>query len=157
MNKQQFLDRLKLAGEAARKLMAGFVLEELPEDLCYTLSRHDDPRGERGPTGTIKFLGGRFLKPDHLSRLPAARAAALLWVDGKVPAWINVGVCGCLDAQTELSIEFCRTLVPADENDLPPDYGCEKGNPMVPFRIRGRVPFRWRSVELDGRFSLTQL
>jgi len=30
--------------------------------------------------------------------------------------------------------------VPAEEEKLPPDYGWESNNPLVPFRIRG--PFR---------------
>jgi hypothetical protein len=155
MNKQEFFERLKLAGKTARKFAAGYVLEHLPLDLCFTLSRYDDPHGRRGAPGTIKFLGGRFLKPTELTQLTPARAAALLWVDGKVPAWINIGVAARLDTKTELFIRFSRTLVPADENELPPDIGCPKGNPLVPFRIRGpRLPSGWRSVELDGRVSL---
>jgi hypothetical protein len=155
VNKQQFLERLRLAGEIARKFAASYVLDELPVDLCNTISRYDDPHGRRGPPGTMKFLGGRFLKPTDLSRLTAARAAALLWVDGKVPAWINIGVAACLDTKTEFIIRFSRTLVPADENELPPDIRCSKGNPLVPFRIRGPgLPRGWRSVELDGRVPL---
>src|SRR5262249_38419677 len=102
VNKQQFLERLTLAGETARKFAASYVLEQLPVALCFTISRYDDPHGRRGPPGTIKFLGGRFLEPADLSRLTASRAAALLWVDGKVPAWINIGVAACLETKTEL-------------------------------------------------------
>jgi hypothetical protein len=155
VNKQQFLERMQLAGDMARNFSASYVLEELPEELCYTISPYDDPRGTRGPPGTIKFLGGRFLQPRDLRRLPAPRAASLLWVDGKVPAWINIGVSASLESKTEMLLRFSRQLVPADENQLMPDYGCEKGNPFVPFRIRGAsIPYGWRSVELDGRVSL---
>jgi hypothetical protein len=155
MNKQEFFERLNLAGETARRFAASYVFEQLPDDLCFTISRYDDPHGRRGPPGTIKFLGGRFLKPTDLSRLTAARAAALLWVDGKVPAWINIGVAACLDSKTELIIRFSALLVPADENELPPDIGCQKSHPLVPFRIRGPgPPRRSRSVELDGRVHL---
>lgn len=155
VNKRQFLERLKLAGETARKFAASYVLDELPVDLCFTISQYDDPNGRHGP-GTIKFLGGRFLNPTDLSRVPATRAAELLWVDGKVPVWINIGVAACLESKTELIIRFSRLLVPADENELPPDIKCPKGNPLVPFRIRGpSVPHAWRSVELDGRVSLS--
>jgi hypothetical protein len=155
LNKQQFIQRLELAGETARNSAARYVLEHLPEDLCFTISLYDDQRGRRGPPGTIKFLGGRLLKPGDLRRLTAARAAALLWVDGKVPAWINIGVSACLETKTELLMRFCRTLVPADENELPPDFGCPKGNRLVPFRIRSpALPAGWRSVELDGRVPL---
>src|SRR5947207_2902845 len=94
VNEQQFLQRMQIAGETARNFAASCVCEHLPEELCFTISPYDDPRGRRGPRGTIKFLGGRFLRPNELRSLTAARAASLLWVDGKVPAWINIGVCG---------------------------------------------------------------
>jgi hypothetical protein len=155
VDKQQFLQRLQLAGGTARAFAASYILDLLPEELCFTISRYDDPSGRRGPPGTIKFLGGRFLKPSDLVRLTARRAAALLWVDGKVPAWINIGVGARLETTTELVLRFCRLLVPADEGQLPPDFGCPPGNPLVPFRIRGPgPPVGWRSVELDGRVPL---
>lgn len=155
MNEREFCERLKLAGETARKFAASYILEPLPEELCFTLSSHDDPRGRRGPPGTIKFLGGRFLEPADLRQLTSQRAAQLLWIDGKVPAWINIGVCAVSDTKTELSLRYCRTLLPADENELPADVRCPKGNPLVPFRIRGPgTPDGWRSVELDGRVPL---
>jgi len=116
---------------------------------------YNDERGRQGPAGTIKFLGGRFLTPDELCRLSARRAAGLLWVDSKVPSWVNVGVSANLGTRTEMIVEFCRSLVVADENQLVPDFGWPKGNALVPFRIRGpRLPVGWRSVEMDGRFPL---
>jgi hypothetical protein len=79
----------------------------------------------------------------------------LLWVDGEVPAWINIGVSACVGTKTELLIRFSGTLAPADEDELPPDVGCPRGNRLVPFRMRGPgPPLGWRSVELDGRIPL---
>jgi hypothetical protein len=155
VNKRQFIERFKLAGDIARNFAANYILETLPEELCFSIYPFDDPRGKRGPAGTIKLPGGRFLDPSSLRRMNAGRAAALLWLDGKVPAWINVGVSSCSQNRTELIVRFCGTFVPADENELPPDIGCVKGNELVPFRIRGPgLPPGWRSVELDGRVSL---
>jgi hypothetical protein len=155
VNKQHFLERLIHAGEAARQFAAGYVLESLPKVLCFTLSPYNDPNGRPGPPGTIKFLGGRLIRPDELRQLPATRAAAFLWVDGKVPAWINIAVAECLENQTELRLRFSRMLVPADEKNLQPDAGWPKANDLAPFRIRGPIlPRGWRSLELDGAFSL---
>jgi hypothetical protein len=155
MDKHQFVERLEAAGETARKFAAQYVRERLPPSLRYTIACHDDRRGRRGPPGTIIFLGGRFLKPGDLQRLAPERAAALLWVDGKVPAWINIGVHACDDTSTELFLRFCRHLAPADETKLPPDAGWPEGNHLVPFRIRSPVlPSDWRSVELSGRISV---
>jgi len=137
MDKHGFIDRLILAGVLAREFAESYIEDRLPQDLCFTLSAHDNKEGRRGPPGTIKFLGGRFLKRDDLLRLPAWRAGSLLWVDGKVPAWINIGVCDCSDSKTELMVRFCDTLVPADEEKLEPDVNAPRGNLLVPFRIRG--------------------
>jgi hypothetical protein len=91
-----------------------------------------------------------------LEKLEARRAASLLWVDGKIPAWINIGVGNYTETHTELIMRFnSMLLVPADETELPPDYKCERGNPIVPFRIRGPgIPQGWRSVQLDGRVPM---
>lgn len=162
MDKNEFTDRLVLAGQAAYRLAASYVSDPLPEELCYTVSKRDNPHGRRGPEGTMKFLGGRFLMPEDLRRLPAHRAASLLWVDGKVPAWINIGVCDygvCDDGieRTELMLHFCNVLLVADPARLSPDFGMRPGNQFVPFRIRGpSTPVDWRSVELDGKVPLTR-
>lgn len=146
MDKNEFTNRLILAGETARKFAASYIPEPLPELLCYTLARFDNPQGRRGPVGTMKFIGGRFLKPEELRRVPPHRAASLLWFDGKVPAWINIGVYDFTERETELMISFCDTLLPADEDKLPLDVHAQRGNPLIPFRIRGpAVSDNWRS------------
>lgn len=155
MTKLEFRDRLILAGELARRFAASYVIDPLPELLCFTLARFHDPHGRPPPPGKLKFLGGRFVRPQDLRRLSADRAASLLWVDGRVPAWINIGVTAALATQTELILRFTGRLFPADENKLAPDVGCPPGNRLIPFRLRGpSMPGGWRSVELDGRVPL---
>ena len=100
MNKREFTDRLILAGTRAHAFAASYVVESLPETLCYTVDKHDDLSGRCGPEGTIKFLGGRFLYPSGLVRISPVRAAQLLWVDGMVPAWINIAVWDCDEEAT---------------------------------------------------------
>lgn len=148
MNKRDFFERLCRAGKAARDFATNYVKYELPGELCFTIRSGGLRRGTQGPPGTIKFIGGRFLRPDELKKLDARRAASLLWVDGKVPAWINIGVNSYSETHTELMILFnSELLVPANENELPPDVGCQRGNSIVPFRIRGPDVLRdWSPV-----------
>lgn len=154
----EFVRRLDRAGKRARALAQEVVIDELPSDILYMLPKIDDPRGRRGPPGTIKFFGGRFVTPDELSDVPARRAAKLLWIDGKVPRWINVMVVAA-DAQvTRVRLLSSGDLVVADASTLPRDvsYAVDPGDPIEPFRIRGPLlPPRWRSLELDGRFHLS--
>ena len=155
MTKTEFYERLCLAGKTARDFAASYIADDLPTDLCFTIQTFGIRHGTQGPPGTIKIIGGRFVQPDDLLRVNARRAASLLWVDGKVPAWVNLGVIDYANRLTELYIRFCSRIVMADVNLLPPDARCEPGNPIVPFRIRGPgTPNGWRSVELDGRINL---
>lgn len=155
MNKRDFLDRLCLAGKIARDFAASYLVDDLPEELCFTIRSRGIDQGTQGLHGTIKFIGGRFLRSADLQQLKAQHAASLLWVDGKVPAWINIGVGNYTETHTELVIRFCSTIVPANEYELPPDYKYERGNPIAPFRIRGPgTPEDWRSVRLDGRVPM---
>ena len=116
MTKREFIDRLIRAAESAKRLASSleYVSEHLPGDMVFTLEEYDDARGARGPEGTIKFLGGKFVKPTELRALKAATAASLLWIDGKVPEWVNIAVANCSDTQTEFELMFSRNLVPAD-------------------------------------------
>jgi hypothetical protein len=155
VNKQEFRRRLERAGERARRFAQKYVVESLPPLSRYILPVIDDPNGKRAPEGMIKFFGGRLLKPEALHLVPAARAADLLWIDGRVPAWVNLSVT-CLDgAHTHIRVRCCRSLVPADETVLPRDLGADAEDPIEPFRIRGpRLPAGWKSVEASGRISL---
>lgn len=149
MDKRGFYERLFFAADRAYRFAESMLTDKLPPEHCFTI-RYGSPKQQ-----PFKFLGGRFLTSDDLAKQSAKRTAALLWVDHKVPAWINIGVCDYSATHTELEIRFCRTLVPADENSLPTDYGAKPANEICPFRIRGPcVPPDWRSVELDGKFEM---
>jgi len=157
VNKQEFRRRLDRAGEHARRFAENYVVEALPASILYVLSTFDDPEGRRGPSGTIKYFGGRFLTPQELVLVSPARTADLLWVDGRVPSWINLNVESVDAAATHIRIRTSGRLVKADENTLPSERAAtvDKSDRFEPFRIRGpMVPHGWQSVERDGRVSL---
>ena len=139
VNKKEFTDRLVLAGNSARKFAEtlDYVKVKLPNNMVFTLQEYNDQRGHQSKDRKLKFLGGRFLDPSELRCLSAERAAALLWVDGQLPAWINVNVINYTADSTEIFLLFSKSLVAAEERKLPPDYGMEPNNLLVPFRIRG--------------------
>jgi hypothetical protein len=167
MDKTEFQRRLERAGERARKFAEHYVIETLPTQLLFTLSEFDDPQGKHGPEGTLKYFGGRFLSPADLKLVTPRRAAALLWVDGKVPGWINVYVDGVHATATHIFLSCGHGLVPADEQKLPRDLpmAVDKTDPIEPFRIRSpRLPNGWWViqgdpsilVQQDKRFSLLE-
>jgi hypothetical protein len=157
MDKREFRRRLERAAERARQFAERFVVQALPPSILYTISAHDDPEGRRGPPGTIKFFGGRFLNPRDLALVSSARTADLFWVDGCVPSWINLNVESADATATHVRTIASGLLVKADEPTLQRDLpaAVDKNDPVEPFRIRGpAVPHDWRSVERDGRISL---
>lgn len=145
MDKKAFIDRLILAGSTARQFAETlvYVKAKLPVKLTFTIHKYNDPRGTQSKFGKLKFLGGRFLNPSELKNLSAPKAASLIWVDGKVPSWINVYVENYSADSTEIMLEFSKTLVPADEAKLPPDIGMKPNDPLVPFRVRGPIIQDW--------------
>jgi len=145
MDKREFIDRLILAGDSARKFAEtlDYVKVKLPDKLVFTLQEYNEPSGTQSKDGKLKFLGGRFVNPSELKCLSASKAASLLWVDGKVPTWINVNVKNYTVNTTEIELIFTKSLVPAEVENLYPDYGMEPNNPLVPFRIRGPWMQEW--------------
>lgn len=149
MNKEDFTDRLILAGNTARKFAEtlDYVNVKLPDKLVFTLQEYNDQLGRQSKNGKLKFLGGRFIDPSELKCLSASNAASLLWVGGKVPSWINVLPKNYTADTTEIELLFSKSLVPAEEEKLAPDYGMEFNNPLVPFRIRGPWMQEWIKME----------
>jgi hypothetical protein len=145
MDKKAFIDRLILAGNTARIFAESldYVKVKLPEKLTFTIHKFNDPLGTQSKFGKLKFLGGRFLNSSELKNLSADTAASLLWVDGKVPSWINIYPQDYTAEATEMKLEFSKLLVPAEEEKLPPDYGMKPNNPIIPFRIRGPIIQDW--------------
>lgn len=145
MDKSEFIDRLVLAANAARDFAKKLhqVDAELPERMAFTLHFFPAPDEQAEKGGPIKFLGGRLLNSDELIGVPASRAGALLWVDGKVPEWVNICLTGYSSTASEFELYFSKLLLPANEKELPPDAGTERGNRLVPFRIRGPGNDSW--------------
>jgi hypothetical protein len=134
MTKTEFIDRLALAASRAKDLQEKVdpARGVLPSDYVFTIFHGGQPGEQK-----VKFLGGRLLAREDLRALSLARAGSMLWVDGKIPSWINVSVESAEPGRTEILIMYSRDLVEADA-ELFPDYGMEKGNELAPFRIRGR-------------------
>ena len=133
LTKREFIDRLLVAGGAVRTLALSLGSEALPEKLVFTLRWESPARAD----GRVTFLGGRIIAPDQLVRLGAAKAGGLLWVDGRIPAWVNLTVCGKSDAATEIEARFTDHLMAADPLALPRDYREATDRPIAPFRVRG--------------------
>jgi hypothetical protein len=99
--------------------------------------------------GRVKFLGGRLLTPDQLRGVEPMRARKYLWVDGKIPQWINFTVHAADAAYTYIEISICARLT-ADNASL---YHQQEGNP--PFHVLGpELPPGWVSIAKSSKFSL---
>ena len=55
MNKREFTDRLILAGTRAHAFAASYLVESLPETLCYTVNNHDDLSGRSAQKVPLSF------------------------------------------------------------------------------------------------------
>lgn len=147
LTKHEFRDRLTLAADLARKFAAGLdhCPSELPTNYIFDILWTGDNEEEDARSAEITFLGGRRLKVSDLKNIKGYQAAEYLWVDGKVPAWINIGVSNFTLDTTIFELIHSRDLRVADIDLLPPDYRASKGNRLMPFRLRGPAPESWAS------------
>jgi hypothetical protein len=139
LSQREFIDRLIAAGERVRLFTMRLGVTQLPERLVYTLPARNDTRGRPAPGAALKYLGGRFVRPAQLRRLDAVRAGQLLYVDGRVPAWVNLTVVGRDASTTEIGA-LAGALIEGDPARLPRDVGASLENELAPFRIRGPGP-----------------
>jgi len=160
MDKREFHRRLERAGKRVLHVAQTWVIEELPTSLLYNLPPYDDPQGSRGPSGTVKFFGGRFLMPEDLLLLSSRRAADLLWVDGRVPGWVDISVVGINANSTVLGLQCQARLEPADETRLGQDLHeyVDKNDPVEPFRTRGlSLPGLIQNISGTEKFSIGKI
>ena len=142
-----FITAFDQAAKFCRDFAQPFVVEALPRSLRFNFTA-----AQRTPdqNGRIKFLGGRLLSPEELVAVEPIRARKYLWVDGKVPQWINLTVEAADDDHTYIEVRVCDRLASSMEHL----YHTREGSP--PFHILSpALPPEWESVEKNGKFSLT--
>jgi hypothetical protein len=146
MDKAAFIAAFDRAVTFCRDFAQQLVVEELPQSLRFDFAAARRPVDT---AGRIKLLGGRLLTPVQLVGVEPVRARKYLWVDGKVPQWINLSVHAADAEHTYIEVCVCARLT-ADDRSL---YHQREGNP--PFHILSpALPPDWVSLEQSGRFSL---
>lgn len=130
MDKQEFAARFKLAANSCRDFTQSMIIEELPKSLRFNFGIAD--RLPVDARGHVKFIGGRLLKPEELKGLAKARAGQFLWVDGKIPVWINLTVDYFDESHTYIEILFNAQLLTDCLDRLMHE---REGNP--PFHVLG--------------------
>tara|TARA_R110002072_G_C7655508_1_gene509096 strand:+ start:57 stop:509 length:453 start_codon:yes stop_codon:yes gene_type:complete len=145
MNKREFTDRLIRAAKATKRFTESldYVSQSLPDEFTFTIFISNDPNREEDLDEEIKILGGRKVKRGKIINMPAVTAGKYLWVDGKVPEWVNICAVKATGNTTEFELTFTHRLTEADVNKLYPDFGMPEGNDLVPFRIRGPDSRDW--------------
>ena len=108
----------------------------------------------------LKYFGGRFVTPGDLKHLRAWRAASMLWVDGKVPAWVDVSVEGVYEDYSVVGVRCSTELLAFDEDKLPndlPEY-VDPGDSIKPFRTRGiAIPGIVGALPASGRIRMARI
>lgn len=141
-----FISAFDRAATLCRDFAARFVTEELPAALRFDFAAAGRPTDQ---TGRVKFLGGRLLLPGQLRSVEPVQAWKYLWVDGKVPQWINLSVHAANAEHTYIEVYVTNRLA-AEISQM---YHQQEGNP--PFHVLGpAVPPWWVSCTESGRFSL---
>ncbi len=141
-----FISAFDRAAITCRGFAQQFVSEELPPSLRFDFAAAGRATAQ---TGRVKFLGGRLLLPVQLRGVEPVQARKYLWVDGKVPQWINLSV-HAADAE-HTYIEVCVT----DRLVAEVAHMCHRREGNPPFHILGpSVPPWWVSLAESGKFSL---
>ena len=146
MELQWFIAAFDRAAARCREFAQQFVSDELPSSLRFDFEIARMPLDEKG---RVKFLGGRLLPPTQLRAVDSVLAQKYLWVDGRIPHWINLSVHAADLEHTYIEVCTSARLT----NELERLYHDREGNP--PFHVLGpALPPGWESVTVNGRFNL---
>ena len=139
IDKREFIDRVIRAANRAKEFAVtlGNIDENASGNYVFTIYLNDDPKRELPSEETITILGGRKVCRGDLICMDAVTTGKYLWVDGKVPEWINISIVNTTKEYSEFELTFTHRLAEANVERLWPDVGMPEGNDLVPFRIRG--------------------
>jgi len=142
-----FMAAFDQATAFCREFAQRLVIEELPTTTRFDFAVYGHTPKHKG---LIKYLGGRLLTPEQLCGVEPIQAREYLWIDGKIPQWINLSVHAADDNFTFIHVHACDRIT-ADDRKL---YYTHAGA-KTPFQILGpRVPAGWVSPAKSGKFSL---
>ena len=89
MDRAAFIVAFDQATAFCRDFTQRFVIEELPTAVRFDFASYNRTPNDKG---LIKYLGGRLVTPEQLRGVEPTQARKYLWVDGKIPQWINLAV-----------------------------------------------------------------
>jgi hypothetical protein len=102
------------AAALCRGFAQQFVIEEIPTTLRFDFEAAGlTPNNQ----GLIKYLGGRLLTSEQPRGVEPMRARKYLWIDGKIPLWINLRVHAVDGDFTFIEVHVCDR-VSADDRKL---------------------------------------
>ncbi len=139
IDKREFIDRLDRAANRAKEFACtlGYVDESISGNHVFTIYLTEDHNREIHSEKIVTILGGRKVRRGDLICMTSVTAGKYLWVDGKVPEWINITIANATDEYAEFELTFNHRLAEANAVKLWPDVGMPEGNDLVPFRVRG--------------------
>lgn len=150
MTLQEYIHRFNKAALFCHKFTQLLVVENLPNTIRFNIT-WNEINETINTKNYIKFLGGRLLYPEDLKNINYIKTRKMLWIDGKIPQWINMYVSDIIGDTTLITISLCNQIA-ADTSKL---YHSQEGNP--PFHILSPLlPQGWESIEKNGKFSLIQ-
>jgi hypothetical protein len=142
-----FIAAFERAAVSCHDVAQHFVTEQLPASLRFDFRAAARPTDA---TGRVKFLGGRLLVPSQLRGVEPVRARKYLWVDGRIPQWVNLLVHAADAEHTYIEVAISSRLT----DDFSQLYHQREGNP--PFHVLGpALPPQWVSLAESGKFHLS--
>ena len=149
MDKEQFQKKFEKAAIRACNFAQSMSTRTLPPSVKFNIDPINLSYGKSAPPGYIKFLGGKMMNPEQLNGLTLFQTVKLLWIDGKIPCWINLQVESIDNSCTYIRVRVCEETT----NDDAKLYHNREGIP--PFHILGlTVPVGWKSVKESGKINL---
>jgi hypothetical protein len=147
VDKLAFITAFDQATARCRSFAQRYVIEGLPTTVRFDFEVYGRTPNNKGQ---IKYLGGRLLTREQLCGVEPIQARKYLWIDGKIPLWINLSVQSVDGDFTFIEVHACNRVTD-DDGKL---YYTRDGT-KTPFQILGpRLPPGWVSLVESGKFSL---
>ena len=145
MKDTEFIERFKHAACFCLDFTQRHITEVLPKSMRFNFALNERSYVDQGQS--VSF-NGKDYKLNELVGLTPKEALAFIYVNGKVPHWIDLYVNAFNEVTLSIEVTFSVEFSDNEEELF------NKAQGLPPFHIIGpTIPKGWRSLEEDGKFA----
>jgi hypothetical protein len=148
MDRDLFVENLKLATKSCYDCAVSIVIDHLPKPIRYIIRPNASYDGNPLEDDEVVFPEDTH-RPEVGAPRDESQVVEFFWRDGKVPEWIDLMVIDYDEQFTYVELMACGRFTAGNKHLYHTHGGMQPFSAKSPF-----IPLGWESAEVSGKIQL---